>query len=277
MSSIGDRIKEIRMQSGKSQYEVADAIGISRSRYAHYEQGRAEPDTETLTKIAHFFGMTLEYLVSGTESPKDEKKVLANSDVEPTRLIPVLGVIRGGEPIYAQEDILGYLHAPSSKIQNGYEYFYLRVIGDSMRGDGIFPGSYVLIRRQDYVEDGDIAVVFIYEFEEATVKRIRFIDRRVFLIPSNPEYHIQAYKPDEIKIIGKVIMVIHAPGTDNQRIDKPVDNDHEMLYNELISLFRRTQKLSDKDREQVRSLIRSVIDFVDNISNRLANEKEDEK
>lgn len=271
MSSIGERIKKIRMQLGKSQYEVADALGISRPRYAHYEQGRSEPDIEMLKKIARYFGVSVEYLIYGVESSNKEESILGSSDVEPTRLIPVIGVIRGGEPIYAQEDILGYLHAPSSKIQNGYDYFYLRVIGDSMRGDGIFPGSYVLVRKQDYVEDGDIAVVFIHDTEEATVKRVRFIDRRVFLFPSNPDYQVQVYRPEEVRIIGKVIMVIHAPGGENNRIDEPIENDHEMFYNELLSLFRRTKNLSNEEREQVRILLRSVIDFVDRVTKRRAD------
>lgn len=266
MSTIHERLRELRVQMGKTQYEVADAIGISRPRYAHFEQGRAEPDIETLKALARYFGVSLEYLLNGEEK-KAAEDILSGVETEPARLIPVVGVIRGGDPIYAQEDILGYLHAPTSAIKNGYNYFYLRVIGDSMKGDGIFPGSYVLVRKQEYVEDGDIAVVYIRETEEATVKRIRFIDRRVLLVPSNPEYEIQMYKPEEVKVIGKVTMVIHSPGLERaERMEEPPAHDDEMMYNHLISLYHRTKNLKEEDRKRVRSLIQNIIDFVERMT-----------
>lgn len=66
---IGDRLKKLR--GNRSQQEIADKIGISRARLSHYETGRSEPDSDTLKKLAEFYQVTTDFLISGRT---DEKK-----------------------------------------------------------------------------------------------------------------------------------------------------------------------------------------------------------
>lgn len=204
--SLGERLKKLRLMRNKTQQDVADALGISRARYANYEQDRSSPDMGLLQKIANYFGVTLDYLISG-DTPEAVSNQSQVAGAIQAALVPVLGVIRAGEPIFAEENVLGFLHAPSNKLNPGYEHFYLRVVGDSMVGDGILPGDFVLVRKQDYVEDGDIAVVIV-NGEEATVKRVKFINSHIALIPSNPAYKVAVFPPEDVIIIGKVLMVV---------------------------------------------------------------------
>jgi len=60
---LGDRLKKLR--GNISQEEVAESIGISRARYSHYETERSQPDFETLKNLSDYFGVTIDYLVTG--------------------------------------------------------------------------------------------------------------------------------------------------------------------------------------------------------------------
>ncbi|MGM0853105.1 MAG: helix-turn-helix domain-containing protein [Bacillota bacterium] len=62
------RLKELRGKS--TQEEVAGKLGISRARYSHYENGRSEPDTETLNKLADIFNVSTDYLLGRTNDPQ---------------------------------------------------------------------------------------------------------------------------------------------------------------------------------------------------------------
>lgn len=65
------RIKDIREQQRKKQQECADAIGITLRAWQTYEQGAREPKYEILCKIADYFGVTTDYLLSHDEPNTD--------------------------------------------------------------------------------------------------------------------------------------------------------------------------------------------------------------
>jgi transcriptional regulator with XRE-family HTH domain len=60
--------KLVTLRGKQTQQEVADAIGISRARYSHYETGRSEPDIATIVKIANYFGVTVDSLIDDEHS-----------------------------------------------------------------------------------------------------------------------------------------------------------------------------------------------------------------
>jgi transcriptional regulator with XRE-family HTH domain len=59
--SLGQRLK--RLRGKKSQDEFAKTIGISRSRYSHYELDTVEPDINTLKKIADIHNVSIDHLL----------------------------------------------------------------------------------------------------------------------------------------------------------------------------------------------------------------------
>jgi transcriptional regulator with XRE-family HTH domain len=67
--TIGSRIAHLRDQRGWTQEGLASTLGISRASLSHYEKNRREPDSETLTKVADVFKVTIDYLVGRTENP----------------------------------------------------------------------------------------------------------------------------------------------------------------------------------------------------------------
>lgn len=109
--------------------------------------------------------------------------------------IPILGKISAGKPIFAQENLEGYLNPEEILIRDQRDCFILRIKGDSMVGDGILDGDFIIVRKTQVAEQGQIVVALIDE--DATVKRYYRKDNKILLVPSNP-----AYQPIEISSDG---------------------------------------------------------------------------
>ena len=121
----------------------------------------------------------------------------------------MLGRISAGLPLYAEENIEEYIY---TELNGGNEYFGLRVEGDSMNAARICENDIIIVRQQEQVEDGEIAVVMVGD-QNATVKRFHREGRNVFLTPQsyNPVHKVQVYdlKETNIRIVGKVVQVVY--------------------------------------------------------------------
>ncbi len=121
------------------------------------------------------------------------------------REIPILGRIRAGSPLLAEEDIEGFLAVPH-EIARGKELFALKVKGDSMIEEGILEGDCVIVRRQEAAENGEIVAALIGT--EATLKRFYRKGDTVTLKPSNRNYAPIVLHRGEFRIVGKVVGLI---------------------------------------------------------------------
>ena len=119
--------------------------------------------------------------------------------------VPILGKVTAGIPILATENFDGYLDfSPNQSNYTTENLFALKVSGRSMILAGIMDGDYVVVRRGNYAENGDIVVTMIED--EATVKTFYKEKSRFRLQPENPEY--EPLWVDELTILGKVIAVV---------------------------------------------------------------------
>src|SRR5438105_5290662 len=100
--------------------------------------------------------------------------------------LPIVGTIAAGVPITAAENVEGYVPIPQEMLHNVQGAFVLQVKGDSMIDDHIMPRDHVVIKPQSIADNGDLVAVRIGD--EATVKRIKFQNGRVRLIPANSKY-----------------------------------------------------------------------------------------
>ncbi len=184
------RIKELRLGAKLSQRQLGEICGIHQTAVSQWESGRTSPDIESLTKLARFFGVSIESLMG-----------------EESREIPVLGYVQAGLPVEALEDVLGYEQISSDLASRG-EYFALRINGDSM-APRMCEGDVVIVRCQQDVDSGDTAVVLLGS-ENSTIKKVIKKDTSLMLVPTNPEYEPMVFTSDEIDsvpvtIIGKVV------------------------------------------------------------------------
>ncbi len=116
--------------------------------------------------------------------------------------IPVLGHIAAGTPLWAEQNFDEYLPI-SPVLFGGGELFALHVVGDSMTGASIKNGDIAVIRRQDRVEDGEIAAVLIDS--EATLKRVFLLSDSLVLKSDNPDFEDLEYPGDgnsSVRILG---------------------------------------------------------------------------
>ena len=119
--------------------------------------------------------------------------------------IPIIGRIRAGAPVLAEENIVGFLPV-ATEIARGEETFALKVRGDSMIEDGILDGDLVIMRRQDTANNGDIVCALIAN--EATLKRFYRKGNDITLKPANKNYDPIVVSKGEFRVLGKATGVI---------------------------------------------------------------------
>jgi len=159
-----------------AQRRFTEALGLCPSAVGDWKSGKSKSYTKRLPQIAEYFSISVDKLLDNVSSNI--------YSVHGLKRVPVLGTIKAGNPIVAEEYRQGYEFADVDEPEN---YFYLRVNGDSMIGAGITDGSLVLVRKQNYAEDGQI-VACLVDGDYATLKRYRTRDNTVLLLPENPSY-----------------------------------------------------------------------------------------
>ena len=187
-------LKDLRIESGLTQAEVAKLIGCSRQSYSAYENGWRSPDPDLLRKMADLFGTTVDYIVRGVS---DRPEFLPLPE---TRSVPRLGTVSCGTPILAVENFDTYDEVPTSI----HADFTVRANGDSMTGARINDGDIVYIRQQDECESGDIVAVLLNE--EVCLKRFLISNGTKMLMSENPKYlPIIVHPDDQVRILGKAV------------------------------------------------------------------------
>lgn len=117
--------------------------------------------------------------------------------------LPVVGVVKAGQPQPAIEEIEDYFAIDASQTRSGGTFF-LRVKGDSMINAHIQEGDLALVRPQASADNRDIVVALVNG--EATLKRFYREAGQLRLQPENPNYEpIIVREAEEIAIVGKVV------------------------------------------------------------------------
>lgn len=200
--TVGERIKLLREGLGLSQEELAKLVGYqSRSSINKIELGLRDITPSKIKKLADVLQTTPSYLMGWQEERESEPPSFGPLT---WKRVPLLKEISGDDPIYIQEDGESCVMVGA----NLQADFCLQAKDDSMMGARIMSGDIVFIRRQDRVEDGEIAAVVIDD--EATLKRV-YYDREnnmIQLVAENPAYKPLVYtgsRLNEIHILGKAV------------------------------------------------------------------------
>ena len=197
--TIGERIKQRRLEIGLSVDQLADIIGKNRATIYRYESNEIEKfPLDTLNPLAEALRTSPAYLMGW----EDHTLPSSITPMPEMRKIPLLGKIACGAPILAEEHIEEYIDIP----KHIHADFALTCQGDSMINARIFDGDIVYIRQQDTVESGEIAAVLIDN--DATLKRIRIFEDHISLEPENPQYRpivLWGEDMNTVRILGKAI------------------------------------------------------------------------
>ena len=201
---IGDKIRMLRKRKGLTQTELGEKLGVKTNAVSKWECGRVEDIPMSKVKaMSVLFDVTPSFLIYDEQLPSNATPL----DVHSFHRIPILGRIAAGLPLYAEQNIEGYT---LTDLNGGAEYFSLRVKGDSMNAARIQEGDVLIVRRQEEVENGEVAIVMVGD-DDATVKRFYSTGNTVTLMPqsTNPQHQAQMYdlRKTKIKVLGKVVKV----------------------------------------------------------------------
>lgn len=209
---VGERISARRKQLGLTLDDIAQEIGVAKSTIQRYERGTIRTiKLPVIEAIADMMSVDPAWICGKTDIMQIQPPPLPPNatpiDFSKWHQIPILGRISAGLPIYAEEHIEGYT---LTDLNGGAEYFGLRVSGDSMNNLRINDGDVIIVRRQDEIEQGEIAVVLVGD-DDATVKRFYSSATTVTLMPqsTNPEHKPQMYdlRKTKVRVLGKVVKV----------------------------------------------------------------------
>ena len=202
---LPERLKELRAERSLLQKDIARIFNVSLGAVGNWESGTRIPDTDTLSRIADYFHVTVDYLLGRTDDPTGKEQAPIPGLYPVTKKkFPILGKVACGEPIFAEEDRETWITA-SADIDAD---FCLIAQGESMSGAHIEDGDIVFIKEMPAVENGYIAVVLIGD--EATLKYIDWRPETATLIltPANPAFRTQIYQGgelDQIRILGMAV------------------------------------------------------------------------
>lgn len=195
--SIGKRIRELRTEKGLSQIELGKIAGVTDKAVSTWEQDIKIPRMGAIEKIAAYFGVTKSYIIDGV-LPEIELGIPPGFEPIPKmQKVPLVGHIACGQPITAEENLEGYVDAPAEKQID----FALTCHGDSMIDAGIHDGDTVYIRKQEEVENGQIAAIRIDD--EATLKRVYYYpeEEKIILQAANAAYPPLSFSKEELEDI----------------------------------------------------------------------------
>lgn len=222
-SVFSKNLQDLMAKRHENVKELAESIHVADSTISDWKLGKKMARSGGLQKLADHYHVNVTDLLVDTGLITDDNKVDASNSSLNTKnttknslfsitnnpgmyqvSIPVLGRIACGDPILSEQNIEEYRqllfdHKPFGTL------FSLKCKGDSM--EPVIPdGSFVTIRQQDTVENGQMAAVLIGD--EATIKRIKRVDNTTLLMPENKKYDpIVLDEEHPGKIIGKVIHV----------------------------------------------------------------------
>lgn len=204
--TIGDRIRLRREALKMSQEALAEKLGYkSRSSINKIELGQQNLTQSKIAAIAAALETTPSYIMGWKEEETDPVSLLHGFPVGKQGVRPIYGTVSAGLGQYVEgDDFLGF-----ETVDKQYDtdaYFYLRVKGDSM-APIIGDGDLLLIRKQEIVDSGEIAVLLV-DGEEGYVKKIEYGNGYIDLISINPYYpplHFHDAAVSRVRIVGKVV------------------------------------------------------------------------
>ena len=200
-------IKMIAKEQGKPLGKMLEDCGLSKNALSSMSSGYL-PRTENLVKIADYLDISVDYLLGKSPVRHNTMEIL-RTDSSSYVPVPVVGSVAAGYTALAETDIIGYELVDTSVLTDGYEYAWLKVKGDSM-APLILEGDLVLIRLQEEVDSGDLAVVIVDE-EDGVIKRVQYSTNKVTLVSENADKYpprvFSGKDVNRLRIWGKAVEI----------------------------------------------------------------------
>lgn len=192
-------------KKGIDRYQLCEALGFKYSTVSEWLSANKYPRMDKIEQLAEYFGVKKSDLIEENATPN--AKILSAG--ENIYKIPVFSSVSAGFGAYACSDVIDYLHLYIANPADVPEMLCIKVTGDSMYPK-IEDGDIIVVRKQDSVDSGSIAVVLV-DGEEGFVKKVIYDNEVIELHSINPEYAPKIFKGAEVlrvRVVGIVKQVI---------------------------------------------------------------------
>lgn len=203
---LSEILKARRKELGLTLLEIAKRVGVSEATVQRWESGEIKTMRHgRIVKLAEVLELSPAQLMGWEDkAPADEYSKIPNVLPLPKviKKVPLYDGIACGDPRYADPQEVDMMELPDGVRAD----FAVRCYGDSMIDAHICDGDIVYIRKQDDVDDGEIAAVLIDD--DATLKRVYRKPYGVVLMPANSNYEPLVYTAEDcvnIRIMGKAV------------------------------------------------------------------------
>lgn len=182
----------------KTRTDVCRDLDIPYSTFTDWCNANIYPRIDKIELLANYFEIKKSDLVEN----KEKLDKLGN----PVISVPLLGIVKAGYDYLAQENWIGTVDVDKSLVNDGSDFFALKIHGDSM-SPVLIEDDIVIIKKQEDFENGDI-VVAIINGDEATIKKGKKSDNSILLQPLNTNYEPLIFTYDEMKSLPVTIIGI---------------------------------------------------------------------
>ncbi len=206
-NNFASNLKHLRLQKGLTQQELANKLGKDYSTIGKWELGQRSPIMTDVIKIANFFDVSLEKLI-GSSIIYDNAEIIPTSE---TIQIPVLGTIKAGIAIEAQQDILEYIDIPKEWLKGGKLFYGLKISGDSMAPKYEENDIVIFEQNNDFDKANNKDCAVMVNGFDATFKNVTINENGITLVPlnlNNQDHYLPTFYNKEqianlpVKIIG---------------------------------------------------------------------------
>lgn len=193
--ALSDVIKKRRSELGLTLLDIAKKMDVNEATVQRWESGNIKSLRQgRLAQLAEILKVSPAELMGWTNERQ-------------RHLIPVLGDVPAGIPIEAATNIIDYEEISEEMARAG-DHFALRIRGDSME-PRFKEGDVVIVRKQEAVDNGQVAVVMV-NGNDATVKKFYKTAAGVMLVGNNPTFTPLNYTPEQVeqlpvRVIGRVV------------------------------------------------------------------------
>ena len=195
-NNFASNLKHLRLQSGMTQEELAKKLDKDYSTIGKWELGQRSPIMTDVIRIAELFNISLEKLIGQSIIYDNAEPIELDSN---TIKIPVLGSIKAGIPIEAQQDIKEYIEIPKNWTRGGKSFYGLYISGDSMFPKYENKDIVIFEQTDDYqIANGKDCAVMV-NGDDATFKKVFLDSEGITLQPYNTMYPAMRFNREQIE------------------------------------------------------------------------------
>ena len=196
---IGNKIRNFREQRSLTQEEIAEYLNTTPQTISRYEIGDRKTNQDILFKLAEYFKVSINDFFPPLSFDNASIIDISSDTIQ----IPVLGSIKAGTPIEAQEDILEYVDIPKEWAKGGKTYYGLKISGDSMCPKYNENDIVIFELIEDFVSAQKKDCAVMVNGFDATFKNVTITENGITLVPLNinnsDNYQPTFYNEEQIK------------------------------------------------------------------------------